>query len=169
MEAEEFIERLACGEDMFRALVCCLDEDHARWRPEPGKWSILEVINHLHDEEREDFRQRLDLTLNRPGAAWPSIDPGTWVRERAYNDRNFKNSIENFVSERRKSVAWLRSLESPDWKSSHEHPVFGPIGAGDILCAWLAHDYFHARQISNILIQNAAFLSAPFTTRYAFG
>jgi hypothetical protein len=27
----------------------------------PGKMSTLEVVCHLYDEEREDFRQRLDL------------------------------------------------------------------------------------------------------------
>ena len=169
MKAEEIIERLARGEGMFCGLVCGLDENHACWKPEPGKWSVLEVINHLHDEEREDFRHRLDLTLRAPEAAWPSINPEEWVRERKYNDRNLQSSINNFVSERRRSIAWLRSLKSPEWKSSHKHPGIGPIRAGDILCAWLAHDYFHGRQISNILIQNTELLSAPFTIKYALG
>jgi hypothetical protein len=30
-------------------------EAQARWKPAPEEWSILEVINYLCDEEREDF------------------------------------------------------------------------------------------------------------------
>ena len=168
MEHQEIIKRLAVNEVMILGLACDLSEVQSRWRPEPGKWSILEVINHLYDEEREDFRHRLNLTLYSPDMAWTSNDPQKWVNERKYNERNFKNSLGNFISERRESIAWLKALEAPDWSSTYKHPTFGEISAGDILCAWLAHDYFHARQISNILIEYTRFLSAPFSIRYAF-
>jgi len=169
MEHEEIIKRLANNREMVPGLVRGLEEELARWRPESGKWSILEVINHLVDEERDDFRKRLDLTLHQPGAAWPPNDPEAWVRERKYNERDFKNSLENLLSERRKSIAWLKSLGSPRWESAYEHPAFGTISAGDILCSWLAHDFFHARQISNILLEYTRELSAPFSIEYALG
>jgi hypothetical protein len=63
----------------------------------------------------------------------------------------------------------LKALKNPDWNLAYEHPAFGRISAGDILCAWLAHDYFHARQISNILMQFTALLSAPYSIGYALG
>ena len=154
MEHREIIKRLAGNEALIQGLVSGLDETQSCWRPEPGKWSVLEVINHLYDEEREDFRHRLDLTLHTPDAAWTPNDPERWVSERKYNERDLKNSLENLISERRKSIAWLNALESPEWNSAYEHPVFGSIAAGDILCAWLAHAYFHARQISNLFIES---------------
>lgn len=169
MKHEEIIKRLANSEEMIQGLVYGLDEEQARWRPEPGKWSILEVINHLYDEERDDFRKRLDLTLHQPGVAWPPNDPEAWVSERKYNEREYESSLENLLLERRKSITWLKKLSSPDWESAYEHPVFGKISAGDILCAWLAHDYFHARQISNLLLEYTRLLSEPFSIRYALG
>jgi hypothetical protein len=168
MKHEEIIQRLENNSEMLRGLVRGLGEEQARWRPEEGKWSILEVINHLYDEERDDFRKRLDLTLHHPGTAWPPNDPGAWVTERKYNERDLKASLEKLLAERHKSIAWLKDLKSPDLESAYEHPVFGKILAGDLLCAWLAHDYFHARQISNLLLEYTRLLSEPFSTRYAF-
>jgi len=168
MEHSEIIKRLENNSEMIQGLVCGLEEEQARWRPEAGKWSILEVINHLYDEERDDFSKRLDLTLHQPGTAWPPNDPEAWVKEHKYNERDLKTSLENLLAERRKSIAWLKDLKSPDWESAYEHPVFGKILAGDLLCAWLAHDYFHARQISNLLLEYARLLSEPFSTKYAF-
>ena len=40
-----------------------LDEESARWRPGPARWSLLEILCHLLDEEREDFRRRIALLL----------------------------------------------------------------------------------------------------------
>lgn len=169
MEHKEIIRRLAHNEGMIQGLVRGLDKEQVRWQPGPKKWSVLEVINHLYDEEREDFRRRLDLTLHKPGAAWPANDPEKWVSERRYNERDYENSIDGFLSERRKSIAWLEKLETPEWNAAYDHPVFGTVLAGDLLCAWLAHDYFHARQISNILLLYTEMISAPFSIRYALG
>ena len=49
----------------IRALVTGVSAEQARWKPTPEDWSLLEVINHLYDEEREDFRQRVDYQLHR--------------------------------------------------------------------------------------------------------
>ena len=57
------------------ALAQGVTPEQARWKPTPEEWSLLEVICHLYDEEREDFRQRLDLTLHHPEADWPPIHP----------------------------------------------------------------------------------------------
>ena len=67
---------------MFAGLVSGLSLEQARWKPSLDKWSILEVVNHLYDEEREDFRQRLSLVLADPMQPWPPIDPRTWVTSR---------------------------------------------------------------------------------------
>ena len=69
------------------ALVAEVDTTQARWKPAPQEWSILEVIHHLYDEEREDFRLRLDLILHHPDVPWPPIDPEGWVTARRSSDR----------------------------------------------------------------------------------
>jgi hypothetical protein len=111
---------------------------------------MLEVINHLYDEEREDFRKRLELVLNNPEDPWPPIDPEGWVVQRNYNDRNLELSLKNFLVEREKSLLWLDSLGLPDWKATYRHPKMGPMSAELILANWLAHDLFHIRQVTEL-------------------
>ena len=58
--------QLAYNAETIHSYVNGLTVEQARWKPTPNDWSILEVINHLYDEEREDFRVRIDYTLHRP-------------------------------------------------------------------------------------------------------
>ncbi len=70
MELQEFTTRLSANLETIESLVAGVSEEQIRWKPSPKGWSILEVVNHLYDEERDDFRKRLDYLLHRPGDAW---------------------------------------------------------------------------------------------------
>jgi hypothetical protein len=130
----------------MQALVQGVTDQQARWKPDTESWSILEVVCHLLDEERSDFRVRLDLTLYRPGEPWPGINPQGWVTERRYNEQDLEASLAAFLQERDSSLAWLRSLAHPNWDRTYDAP-WGPIAAGDLMAAWVAHDLLHTRQL----------------------
>lgn len=123
------------------------DADAAR-RPDGGGWSLVEIVNHLADEEVEDFRARLRSTLEDPGRPWDPIDPEGAVVERGHAARPLQPSLARFAAERRASVAWLRGLVEPRWDNTFEHPR-GPLSAGDLLLSWAAHDVLHLRQIAS--------------------
>jgi hypothetical protein len=127
----------------------------------------VEIVGHLADEEEFDFRERVRLTLADPSFPWPSIDPEGWAVERRYNEQQLVNVVSRFVRLREHSLQWLRSLDQPDWNRTHEHPQFGPFRAGDILSAWVAHDYLHLRQISKRLYELAARDAGDYSVRYA--
>jgi uncharacterized damage-inducible protein DinB len=150
MNHQKIKEHLRVNSDVFKYLFQSVSDEQARWKPGEDKWSILEVINHLYDEEREDFRKRLELVLNNPEDPWPPIDPEGWVVRRNYNDRNLTQSLQNFFDEREKSLRWLNQLNSPDWQATHRHPKMGPMSAGLILANWFAHDLFHIRQVADL-------------------
>ena len=147
MEIERISATMQTNAQRIAALVAGVDETQARWKPDAASWSILEVVNHLLDEEREDFRVRIDYTLHRPGEAWPPIDPGGWVTARRYNARNLAESLEAFLSERERSLAWLRGLPAPNWDAAAMAPWGEPFPAGNLLAAWVAHDLLHLRQL----------------------
>ncbi|HSS19521.1 MAG TPA: DinB family protein [Pyrinomonadaceae bacterium] len=166
MNLSYFIDRFAQNRDVLIGFVRNVGADQAKWKPEPDKWSILEVINHLYDEEREDFRQRLELVLTDPAKLWPKIDPRGWVTSRNYLGRTLEASMENFLAEREKSLSWLGQLSNPNWDNRNEG-ANGILSAGDLLASWLAHDFLHVRQITRLHWQYVSFISLPYSATYA--
>jgi hypothetical protein len=147
-------------------LVHGVTVEQGRWKPDPESWSILEVINHLYDEEREDFRTRLDFILHDRDGNPPPIDPVGWVTARRYNERDLAESLNHWLAERQQSLDWLRGLASPDWEAAYDAP-FGRIAAGDMLAAWLAHDFLHMRQLVELHYAYHARQTQPYAVNYA--
>lgn len=167
MELQDAIRRLQSNGERIRALARAVTPDEARWKPSPEEWSILEVVNHLYDEEREDFRVKLDIILHRPEEKWPPIDPQGWVTDRAYNERELVPSLAAFLEERAASLAWLAGLKDADWDTTYPAPWGSPIRAGDMLAAWVAHDVLHLRQLVEVQWALTERALAPYLTRYA--
>ncbi|GIK36296.1 MAG: hypothetical protein BroJett011_01290 [Chloroflexota bacterium] len=166
MESKLLFQELANGAEMVSKLAMGITPTEARFKPNPDSWSILEVVCHLYDEEREDFRQRLDIMLHRPTEKWPPIDPVGWVAARQYNERDLADMVASFLAERKKSLAWLEGLAAPNWAAEYAAP-FGVMKAGDILGSWVAHDQLHLRQLVELRRARVVQLAAPYGIRYA--
>lgn len=144
-----------------------LTTQSARWRPRPDAWSVLEVLGHLEEEERRDFRPRIESLLRDPLEPWAPIDPEGWVREHDYQQRDLAAVLREFTLERARSVHWLRCLVAPDWEAAHEHPRLGRLRTGDLLAAWAAHDALHLRQLARRMYENTAAEAGAFSVEYA--
>ena len=167
MELEQCVATMQANAQRIAALVAGVSDAQACWKPDAESWSILEVVNHLLDEEREDFRVRIDYTLHRPGTPWPPIHPGRWVVERQYNERDLGVSLAAWRAERERSLAWLSGLEAPDWDASAIAPWGDPFPAGNLLAAWVAHDLLHMRQLVELHWAWTTAQLAPRSVQYA--
>ncbi len=167
MTPETFVAALEANAPIIAALVRAIPPERARWRPTPADWSVLEVVNHLADEEREDFRLRLDIALHRPVTPVPPNDPDAWPATRAYNERDLAESLARFLAERQRSLAWLRALVAPDWSNAIPRNSGGVLRAGDLLAAWAAHDVLHLRQLVELQYASLAAAAQPFGVEYA--
>lgn len=150
MDSHFIIEQLAKNHNVFKELLMDINIEDYLWKERPDTWCLLEIVCHLYDEEREDFRQRTRLVLEDPRQELPKIDPVGWVKERQYTDQDYNKMCSLFLQERQQSVNWLKSLESPQWDQAYIHPVRGEMSAALFLSNWLAHDYLHIRQIIRI-------------------
>lgn len=166
MDMQSYVNQLACNAGTIGALTQGVTSDQARWRPSPGDWSILEVINHLLDEEVEDFRAHLDAILHHPDRPWALIDPQGWVTARQYNERDLGQSVGNFLQAREASLAWLKRLHHPDWTAKKAAP-WGSISAGDIFVSWIAHDLLHMRQLVELHRSFTISQLQPYSVQYA--
>lgn len=166
MNLPYFNTQLSSHAQAIKHLASGIPAEQARWKPDEDSWSILEVINHLLDEERLDFRVRLEIILSGSGEDWPPINPQGWVTERAYNQRDLAESLASFLAEREKSLAWLASLNQPNF-STLRKTAFGEMAAGDMFAAWVAHDLLHLRQLVELHYVYTAQTAQPYSPLYA--
>ncbi len=169
MNATYCIESLVRFPDVLRAVINGVDNGTLGKRGgEDGKaWSIVEILCHLADEETEDFRVRLELTLTHPAATWPGIDPEGVAKSRDYQKQDPHEALDRFIAARVVNLRWLKSLDAPDWSIEHAHPRIGNISAGDLLASWAAHDLLHLRQITKRLFERVSESAQPYSTGYA--
>jgi hypothetical protein len=159
---------------MEEAVLRRLIDDHARFpaallqviqgapetvlrrRETPERWSPLEILAHLRDEEVTDFRARARAAVEgRPLEL--NVDPERWVTERRYNEMDPGAVYLDLASERADSCRWLGTLTPADLERSVEHPRAGTLRAGDFIAAWRMHDLLHLRQLARAM---AAVLAA---------
>ncbi len=150
MNTKYIIEELKRNKIVFNDILENLEKEVYLWKPSPEKWCMLEVVCHLYDEEREDFRARVKLTLENPEMPANPIDPVSWVNSRKYIEQDYNNVLQRFLLERDISVAWLNDLKNAKWDNVYKHPLLGDITAEMFLSGWLAHDYLHIKQITKI-------------------
>lgn len=150
MNTKYIIDELTRNKIVFKDLLESLETELYLWKPAPEKWSILEVLCHLYDEEREDFRARVMHTLGNPEMPANPIDPVGWVISRKYMEQDYDNALQRLLSERDNSIAWLSNLKNANWDNTYQHPLLGNITAEMFLSSWLAHDYLHIKQITKI-------------------
>lgn len=144
------INELSKNSNVFKELLSDLTGEIYLWKPNPEKWCLLEIVCHFYDIEREDFRARTKLVLETPAEPLSPIDPPGWVESRNYMQQNYYDRLNDFLTERERSVEWLQNLSHPDWANAYTHPKFGKMTAKMFLSNWLAHDYLHIRQITRL-------------------
>ncbi len=150
MNHDIIIQKLASNSEVFKSLFSSIPDEQVNWKPTPEKWCLLEIVNHLLDEEIYDFRQRIEFALLKPYKEWTRIAPVKWVMDKDYINKNFGESLKAFLTERQDSVKWLKDFSSPDWNAVDNYPFGKVMTAGDALVNWLAHDYLHIRQINKL-------------------
>jgi len=147
---EFIINELEKNISVISNLLNSVNNEMISWRPQQDKWCMLEIVCHLYDEEREDFRFRTKWILENPGQIPPPFNPLDWIETHQYMQQDYVTMIEKLLVERKQSISWLRSLKNPNWASSYDHEKIGTTTAKHYLANWLAHDYLHIRQITKL-------------------
>ena len=165
---EIVIQQLAGNAVGFGALIETVTAEQEQWKPDSETWSMKEVMAHVYNEERMDFRLHLKEMLNDPPQAWGE-------RREAYLPvENCRQALESFLAERKASIDWLKEQSSANW-DTESRATFGPseevvvLRAGDVLVSWVAHDYLHLRQMIELLFAWNEKQALPYAVPYAGG
>jgi hypothetical protein len=166
MEFKTLYVELTNSTDTIRSLLTGITQEEARIKPTPESWSILEVVCHLHDTEREDFREHLDFILHRQNEEYHVIDPQDWIVSRKYNEQDLEEMKTKFFAERKKSLEWLQQISNSDWDTTYTSE-YGSVSAGEMFACWIAHDNLHIRQFVELRRHRIEMITKPYPIEYA--
>ena len=166
MEFNALYQELKNSTEMIRALLLGVTQEDAQVKPGPNSWSILEVVCHLYDLEREDFREHLDFILHRQHEEYHAIDPQAWITERNYNQQDLSEMQGKFFAERQKSLDWLKEISGSDWDTTYTSE-YGSVSAGEMFSCWVAHDNLHLRQFVELRRARIENITKPYPIEYA--
>jgi hypothetical protein len=146
----------------LQKLLARLHKKRAARRPEPGKWSIAEILAHLADAELVlSWRLRQIITQN--GVAIQAFDQDVWADTFQYARRDHKQSFATFRTLRENNVAILKSLPKEKWENYGMHSERGKETISHLLRMIAGHDLNHLRQIETLLRPKPAALKKSAT------
>ncbi len=130
-------------------LIKPLSKKQLTQRPEPGKWSIAEILAHLADTELVGG-WRMRLILGHNGVSLQPFDQDVWAETLGYSRRDPKVSLETFRVLRESNLAMLKSLPKNLWGNYGMHQERGKETIAHIVRMFAGHDLNHLTQVENI-------------------
>ncbi|WP_420454631.1 DinB family protein [Rubrivirga sp.] len=137
---------LGAAPDRLEAAVAGLSETDARRAPEPGAWSVLQILRHLADSEVV-YGYRLRLIVAADRTAIPGYDQDAWANALHYHRGTVAEAINDLAAGRRMTLGFLRALDAGRWDRVGLHSERGEESVRRIATLLAAHDLAHQGQI----------------------
>jgi hypothetical protein len=127
-----------------------LDDAMLRRAEAPGKWSAIEVIQHLADTEVVyAWRTRQILTVDRPEIQ--GYDQDAWARMLGYAAMPLDVALAQLGGVRAANLRLWQSLTPAERAREGLHSERGPESLDLLIRMMGAHDLVHRRQIDRVL------------------
>jgi hypothetical protein len=127
-----------------------LDDATLRRAEAPGKWSAIEVIQHLADTEIVlAWRTRQILTVDQP--LIQGYDQDAWARTLGYATMPLDVTLAQLRGVRAANLRLWRSLTPAELARVGLHSERGPESLDLLIRLMGAHDLVHRRQIDRVL------------------
>ncbi len=128
------------------------------WTPGPGKWSILEIVAHMRDMERDAYIARYRRILTEDNPSLPDIDGDLIALRDDYRGLKLPDLMRDFVKLRRECLKLLKSVKSAQWDRVGTHETAGLLSMDGLLRRQsIGNDEAHLGQIEDIKKRAAAF------------
>jgi uncharacterized damage-inducible protein DinB len=127
-----------------------LDPTVLRRAEAPGKWSVLEVVQHLADTEMV-YGYRIRMTLTHEGWAMEIYGREAWARELHYREAELDDALSQLRGLRTANLLLYRKLTRAQLERTARHPDRGQQSIGELIDYLASHDLTHRAQIDRIL------------------
>jgi len=136
----------------LKKLIRGLKPKHLKWKSEPGKWSIVEILAHLADAEIV-VSWRMRAIIGQDGITIQPFDQDVWTSFFQYSKRDPKQSLEVFRVLRENNLAMLKALPPEAWERHGMHLERGKETIAQLTRLYAGHDANHVSQIEKIVAQ----------------
>jgi hypothetical protein len=155
MAAKKFehpaLDHLAVTPDIFQALLTGVSDEQAYWKPQPDRFSIAELLEHLSHVEAHYFRMNVDRILSTTDAEIEPYDQNAYYAQGAYSERDAEESLAHWEEQRADNIELLQGLEPSQLSRTAQHPELGPLTLAHLLNEWALHDLGHVRQLTELV------------------
>ncbi|MBL8179394.1 MAG: DinB family protein [Bryobacterales bacterium] len=147
-ELENLLERFRRGGELIAVVTTGVAGAELDFRPEPGKWSIRQIVCHLADTELVlATRCRGILAEHEPQLI--RFDQNAWAGNLDYQRRKISHAVESFRRLRAENFDLLKEQPTEAFDRAGIHNEKGRITLLSILSTYAAHVESHARQIQS--------------------
>jgi uncharacterized damage-inducible protein DinB len=128
------------------------------WTPGPGKWSILEIVAHMRDMERDAYLGRYRRILTEENPALPDLDGDVIALRSGYRSMKLPEIVRDWTKLRKECLKLLKSVKGARWERVGTHETAGPLSMEDFLRRQaMGNDEAHLAQIEGIKLRAVAF------------
>jgi hypothetical protein len=148
-ERNEKIDLYGRGYYLLRPALAEVPREAMKFKPEPGEWSVHEVVVHLADSESNAALRARKLIVE-PGGALMGYDQDTWAIELDYHSQSWEDALETVRLVRRTMYELLKRQPEEVFTHSVKHPEYDePYTFEQWINIYSAHIPGHIEQIQN--------------------
>ena len=150
-ERARHLETLAATPTALKEALRGVPRKLLLFTPAPGKWSILEILCHLRDMEREGYLERYTRILAENEPRLPDLNGDALAIERDYRGQKAGEVLRDWMRLRRESLRLLKRSKPEQWRRAGIHETAGRLTIDDFVVRHaVGNDTAHLAQIDSI-------------------
>lgn len=145
-ERGRLIEQYATGPERLRAALEAAPSEAMKWRPEPGEFSVHEIVVHCADSET-NAAARIRYLMAEAEPVILGYDPDNWAGRFDYHSHPLEEALATVEAVRANTAPLIRRLDEASWGKVGKHSESGRYTGEDWLRIYAAHLEEHIEQI----------------------
>jgi len=142
----ELLERFRRGAELVAVAITGAAGSELDFTPQPGKWSIRQIVCHLADAEIvATMRFRRVIAEDNP--TLEAYDGDAWATRLDYARRRPSQALETFRRIRAENFDLLSALPPQAFERAGVHSADGPMTLRKLLEGYAEHAETHAAQL----------------------
>ena len=117
MTIEQILAILTQSPDRLTELTAGLSDSQLGHPPEPGEWSVTEVLAHLRSCA-DVWGDAIEAIVTTEHPTIRAVNPTTWIKTTDYREIGFGPSLQAFTRQREGLLALLGRLPNDGWSRS---------------------------------------------------